>query len=47
MNYVQTVLENLKKQNPNEPEFHQAHTEPVINSFLRKRQNISVKTPNS
>ena len=27
MNYVQTVLENLKKQNPNEPEFHQAATE--------------------
>ncbi len=27
MNYVQTVLENLKKQNPNEPEFQQAATE--------------------
>lgn len=27
MNYVQTVLENLKTQNPNEPEFHQAATE--------------------
>lgn len=27
MSYVQTVLENLKKQNPNEPEFHQAATE--------------------
>ena len=27
MNYAQTVLENLKKQNPNEPEFHQAATE--------------------
>lgn len=27
MNYVQTVLENLKKQNPNELEFHQAATE--------------------
>ena len=27
MKYVQTVLENLKKHNPNEPEFHQAATE--------------------
>lgn len=27
MQYVQRVLENLKKQNPNEPEFHQAATE--------------------
>lgn len=27
MNYVESVLENLKKQNPNEPEFHQAATE--------------------
>lgn len=27
MNYVEKVLENLKKQNPNEPEFHQAATE--------------------
>ncbi|MDE6505430.1 MAG: NADP-specific glutamate dehydrogenase [Clostridia bacterium] len=27
MSYVQTVLNNLKKQNPNEPEFHQAATE--------------------
>ncbi len=27
MNYVEKVLKNLKKQNPNEPEFHQAATE--------------------
>ncbi len=27
MNYVERVLKNLKKQNPNEPEFHQAATE--------------------
>ncbi len=27
MTYVETVLENLKKHNPNEPEFHQAATE--------------------
>ena len=27
MTYVERVLENLKKQNPNEPEFHQAATE--------------------
>ncbi|MDE6867538.1 MAG: NADP-specific glutamate dehydrogenase [Clostridia bacterium] len=27
MKYVQQVLENLKKNNPNEPEFHQAATE--------------------
>ena len=27
MNYVEKVLRNLKKQNPNEPEFHQAATE--------------------
>lgn len=27
MNYVESVLETLKKQNPNEPEFHQAATE--------------------
>jgi glutamate dehydrogenase (NADP+) len=27
MNYVERVLENLKAQNPNEPEFHQAATE--------------------
>lgn len=27
MNYVEQVLENLKKNNPNEPEFHQAATE--------------------
>ncbi|MDE7182063.1 MAG: NADP-specific glutamate dehydrogenase [Clostridia bacterium] len=27
MKYVEKVLENLKKQNPNEPEFHQAATE--------------------
>ncbi|MDE6441452.1 MAG: NADP-specific glutamate dehydrogenase [Clostridia bacterium] len=27
MSYVEKVLENLKKQNPNEPEFHQAATE--------------------
>ncbi len=27
MKYVDKVLENLKKQNPNEPEFHQAATE--------------------
>ena len=27
MKYVERVLENLKKQNPNEPEFHQAATE--------------------
>lgn len=27
MSYVESVLENLKKQNPNEPEFHQAATE--------------------
>lgn len=27
MTYVEQVLENLKKQNPNEPEFHQAATE--------------------
>ncbi len=27
MSYVEKVLKNLKKQNPNEPEFHQAATE--------------------
>lgn len=27
MNYVERVLDSLKKQNPNEPEFHQAATE--------------------
>ncbi len=27
MSYVENVLENLKKRNPNEPEFHQAATE--------------------
>ena len=27
MKYVEKVLKNLKKQNPNEPEFHQAATE--------------------
>ena len=27
MSYVEQVLENLKKTNPNEPEFHQAATE--------------------
>lgn len=38
MSYVQTVLENLKKNNPNEPEFHQAATEiltslePMVNA---------------
>ena len=32
MTYVERVLENLKKQNPNEPEFHQAATE-ILNSL--------------
>jgi len=38
MTYVEKVLENLKKTNPNEPEFHQAATEilttlePVVNA---------------
>jgi glutamate dehydrogenase (NADP+) len=32
MNYVEKVLRNLKKQNPNEPEFHQAATE-ILNSL--------------
>lgn len=27
MKYVEKVLEDLKKRNPNEPEFHQAATE--------------------
>ncbi len=30
MSYVQKVLEELKKKNPNEPEFHQAATEILI-----------------
>ena len=32
MNYVEKVLKNLKKKNPNEPEFHQAATE-ILNSL--------------
>lgn len=32
MTYVERVLENLKKNNPNEPEFHQAATE-ILNSL--------------
>ncbi len=32
MSYVQKVLEELKKKNPNEPEFHQAATE-ILTSF--------------
>ena len=32
MSYVQRVLEELKKKNPNEPEFHQAATE-ILTSF--------------
>lgn len=42
MKYVEKVLKNLKKQNPNEPEFHQAATEiltslaPVIEKQDRK-----------
>ena len=33
MTYVERVLENLKKQNPNEPEFHQAVYE-VLESLV-------------
>ena len=32
MSYVESVLERVKAQNPNEPEFHQAVTE-VLNSL--------------
>ncbi len=45
MSYVQRVLENLKKNNPNEQEFHQAATEilmtlePVINAHPEYEKN--------
>ena len=45
MSYVQKVLENLKKNNPNEQEFHQAATEilmtlePVINAHPEYEKN--------
>ncbi len=45
MSYVQRVLENLKKTNPNEQEFHQAATEilmtlePVINAHPEYEKN--------
>ena len=38
MNYVEKVLKNLKKQNPNEPEFHQAATE--ILTTLADRKSV-------
>ncbi len=44
MSYVQKVLENLKKTNPNEPEFHQAATEiltslePMVNAHPEYEQ---------
>jgi len=44
MSYVERVLENLKKTNPNEPEFHQAATEilttlePIVNAHPEYEQ---------